>query len=372
RVEVDAADLVADTGRVTNLIQRVEALHLLHRRFGEEGVIGLRVLHPVGGEDVFLNRDGKAQRWQIAARIAEGLHVRVTILRHVDHHIFLAIGKHPHAPNHVAITIADRHYPRAIPTLNNLADPAIAKLLEVDRVVLTNHSGIVIAAQVGAIAELNDRTVIVEFLDDPDIVRSLIELRTTHRAILRGLAQLDPPALFLDDGADFLAELLRLDHEALSLNIALRHWRRRCLLLGRFTGCRRCRLFSLGGLAFHWCAFRDGFLLAIQNGCGVFRKTFRCLALNLRSFTLYGGGIRSSLAFWSRSIGGGRVWRCTIGRGFGRRFSIRDGIYSRILLGGRGCLISRCSVYRGLTFSFGSSVSRCSLFSRRLLGGSLF
>src|SRR5690606_17697432 len=210
RVEVDAADLVADTGRVTDLIERVEALHLLHRGFGEEGVIGLRVLHPVGVEDIFLNRDGEAQRWQIAARIAEGLHRRVTILRHVDHHIFLAIGKHPHTTDHITVTVTHSHDARTIATFNHLTDTSVAQFLKIDRVVLADEAVIVVAAQIDAIAEFNDGTIIVKFLDDPHIIRPLIELRTAHGAVLRGLSQLNPSTLFLDDGADLFTELLRL------------------------------------------------------------------------------------------------------------------------------------------------------------------
>src|SRR5690606_25985070 len=91
------------------------------------------------------------------------------------------------------------------------------------------------------------------------------------------------------------------------------------------------------------------------------------------SFTLNGGGIRCSLAFCSRSIGSGRIRRCILSRNFGRSFSFRAGFYSRGLLGGRGCLISRRSVGRSLTFSLRGSVSRCSFgLSCRFLRGSLF
>ena len=90
RIEIDAADLVADTSRVPHLVDRIDALDLFHRRLGQEViVIAVRLARRI--DDVFTNRHAQAHRRQLVADIVDRRTGAFIDLRRIDHQIFSSV-----------------------------------------------------------------------------------------------------------------------------------------------------------------------------------------------------------------------------------------------------------------------------------------
>src|SRR5690606_6678988 len=92
------------------------------------------------------------------------------------------------------------------------------------------------------VVHFDDRAIVVVFFDDACALSRLEELTTSFAPHLRIVSELDPLPLVLNDGADLLTQLLRIDRFFLSRLIGFGRRRLPGLL---FLGCIG---LGLGGL----------------------------------------------------------------------------------------------------------------------------
>src|SRR5690606_35553201 len=114
-------------------------------------------------------------------------------------------------PHHVAIAVADGDDLGAVGTRDHLARAAARQLLVIDLVAIEDDPVVVRAFDEHAIADLDDRAVVVEFADDLGVLAPLVTLAPGLAALLARIAELDATAFLGRDGFDALpADLVAL------------------------------------------------------------------------------------------------------------------------------------------------------------------
>ena len=172
-VEVDAPRLVADAGRPLDLIDRVETLDTLDRRFAEELIVLVRAVHPPGIEDVVLDRHGQLHRSQVETRIAPVADPVVIAVVHIGQHIFPAIRHDARAPDHIAILIADGDDLHAVFAHDHLADATARQVLIVDLARTAAQAGPLVTFDKDISAEADDCAAFIGFADHLGALRPL-------------------------------------------------------------------------------------------------------------------------------------------------------------------------------------------------------
>ncbi len=255
-VEVDATGLVADARRTLHLVDRVEALDAFDGRLLQERIVGVRIVHPLGIEDVLLFGNSELQGRQVETGVAPFADAVVVVLVDIDEDIFAIVRRKARAPDDVAVAIADGYHARAVVAEDGLPRAAARQFLVVD---VARPAG-----EAGALVALHDHLVVN--LDDGPVAHL-----AQHFRLPRPLAHhllgphLDPATLLGGDRLDLGRRQLLLGGAIVGRR------RRRCCRcrFGRSSGLYRLR-FRLrawsGGLGRAlgraWCRL----LLAVENG----------------------------------------------------------------------------------------------------------
>nr|CAI0338024.1 membrane hypothetical protein [Rhizobiaceae bacterium] len=200
RVEVDTAHLVADTGRILHLVERIDTLDRLDRGSSQEVAIVDAVFRG-RVDDIFIDRDGQAHRRQPLAGIDEGRPAVAVDFRRVEHHIFPAAAVDARALDDFAVAVADGDDAVTVRPLDDLAHAAVRQILVIGLRGAARQAAAVVGTHDDAVAEIDHEAVVDLALDAPAVAVLVA------RPAVAALAPLPVARLVADAVTPFPADL---------------------------------------------------------------------------------------------------------------------------------------------------------------------
>src|SRR5690606_35490500 len=124
--------LVADARGALHLVNRIEPLDALDRRFAKEIIVIVGLARAFRVENIFIDGNTEPHRRQVVAGVAPLAHAVEIVVFHIAQNILAPVRHYARTTDHVAIAVADCDHLHAVFAPDDFARAPARQVLVID------------------------------------------------------------------------------------------------------------------------------------------------------------------------------------------------------------------------------------------------